>query len=68
MHPTLLSGVSSDLSRTSWCYLREPTITTRRRKVPSASSLYFVRTGERYFSRQSTVALGDRFPADKRVS
>jgi hypothetical protein len=28
-----------------------------------ASSLYFARTGERYFSRQSIVALG--FPDDK---
>jgi hypothetical protein len=25
----------------------------------------FVRTGERYFARQSIVALGDRFPADQ---
>ena len=32
-YTTLISGVSSDLSRTSWRNLREPTATTRRRKV-----------------------------------
>ena len=58
-YPTLLSGGSSDLSRTSWRYLLEPTATAQRRKVAEASSLYFVRTGERYFSRQSIVALGE---------
>jgi hypothetical protein len=31
----------------------------------TSSSLYFVRSGERYFSRRSIVAPGDRFPADK---
>jgi hypothetical protein len=32
-YATLFSGVSSDVSRTSWRYLREPTATTPRRKV-----------------------------------
>jgi hypothetical protein len=57
-YATLLSEVSSDLSKKSWRYLREPTATTRGRKVALASGLYFVRTGERCFSRQTMVALG----------